>query len=106
MAASDALNPPIRILAAVQFYALGVPSKTDGVLDVYVAVAAPPEHLPAIAKGSGKCNSGFAARVAEAVILESLIHWQRKANLVQPDPLPLCSDSSFQMRIFTSGTPL
>lgn len=66
---------------AVQFYALGVPS--DGALDVYVGVTAPPERLPALASGAVRCNADqIAARVAEAVVLESLIHWQRKANLV------------------------
>jgi hypothetical protein len=64
-----------------QFYALGVAS--EGALDVYVGISPPPEHLHALASGAHKANADqAAARVAEAVVLESLIHWQRKAGLV------------------------
>ena len=65
----------------MQFFALGVAS--EAALDVYVGIAAPPERLPALASGALKTNADqTAARVAEAVVLESLIHWQRKAGLV------------------------
>lgn len=64
-----------------QFFALGVPS--DGALDVYLGISGPQERLPALASGAAKCNADHvAARVAEAVALESLIHWQRKVGLV------------------------
>ncbi len=69
-----------------QFYALGVPaSDAEADLDVYVAIAEPPETLRAIA--SGRLPGGpVAARVTEAVILESLIHAQRLAGLVSSPP--------------------
>jgi hypothetical protein len=71
---------PVRFVWP-QFYALAVPSAS--VLDVYVSIDAPPERLASLAAGgAGKDADRLADRVTEAVLLESLIQWQRRAGLV------------------------
>lgn len=55
-----------------------------GALDVYVAIDAAPERLPYLAANSANRDADWLAdRVVEAVLLESLIQWQRKSGLVR-----------------------
>lgn len=73
---------------ALQYYALGVPAA--GALDVYVAINAPPERLTYLAANTANRDADrLADRVVEAVLLESLIQWQRKAGLVRGPWNPL-----------------
>jgi hypothetical protein len=73
----------------LQYYALGVPAA--GVLDVYIAIDAAPERLPYLAVNSANRDADWLAdRVVEAVLLESLIQWQRKSGLVRANGTPPC----------------
>ncbi len=66
----------------MQYYALGVPAA--GALDVYIAIDAAPERLTYLAANTANRDADrLADRVVEAVLLESLIQWQRKAGLVR-----------------------
>jgi hypothetical protein len=55
-----------------------------GALDVYIAIDAAPERLSYLAANTANRDADrLADRVVEAVLLESLIQWQRKAGLVR-----------------------
>ena len=65
----------------LQYYALGVPAA--GALDVYIAIDAAPERLGYLAANTANRDADWLTdRVVEAVLLESLIQWQRKSGLV------------------------
>ena len=77
-------TPALRTV--LQYYALGVPAA--GALDVYVAIDAAPERLGYLATNTANRDADWLTdRVVEAVLLESLIQWQRKSGLVRVTPL-------------------